>query len=374
MRFIHTSDWHLTEGPRFAKTLECLHHIVDSGEDAGVDAWLVVGDLSGQPERHKQTPMERNAIVDIVARIAQTAPVIIPYGNHEYPTDLYHLSVIDGVYVIASPWAAEFEHAIFITQPYPEKRDLVGDFRGSVDESNARAGAVMMDIVAGLARKYEGDPRPLIYVGHHNIRGSKLAGGEVMSGKEVEVEGSSLDQLGFVYGAMGHIHAHQRVSEIAWYCGSPDRSNFGETDKKGFMLVEVENGIAKPTWHSTPCRQLATIHARWDGQGWVAPGGGELRVPDVSDCDVRVIASVVEDHAGTMDTAAFPLERFGSIVFDKRVTPRIAGREESAAIAVASTDEDRFIAYMNSLPLSVRLDEVNIQQCLDLVRELREEA
>lgn len=54
---------------------------------------------------------------------------------------------------------------------------------------------------------------------------------------------SSLLNLEADYIALGHFHAHEQITENAWYCGSLERLSFAEAGQdKGYMLVDLERG------------------------------------------------------------------------------------------------------------------------------------
>jgi hypothetical protein len=87
LRFCHSGDFHLDEDRYFADTGQCLEWFVADSIRAGVDFFVINGDLT----TYKATIKERNFWVDRLVEMANHAPVILVAGNHgaELEGDLY---------------------------------------------------------------------------------------------------------------------------------------------------------------------------------------------------------------------------------------------------------------------------------------------
>jgi exonuclease SbcD len=375
----HISDLHLTEGPRFDQTLACLRYCVSDGIDHGVQLWLLAGDFSGVTVPHRMSISERISLArEVIQPAANHAPVVMIEGNHDYVGDLAIFGRLEArhrIYVVTHPEALEVAGARVFALPYPSKRWLLAD------EDVAAAGVLAQKrIVEGDLRSIlrawrldiEESNVPCVFVGHLNVGGSKLAGGEVLIGREVEFAPHDLDELGADYCALGHIHLHQQVGARAWYSGSPDRSHFGETDRKGYVIVEVRHGrdpiVAR---RETPARRFITITSSWaPDTGWSHDAAA---LEDVGEAEVRVSYSVAEEHLAVCPWQALAdqIKARGALDVkpDRRIVPKVKIRSE--AILRATTPEESLEAYWDSLAKSGPGREQR-DRCLEKYAELRE--
>jgi predicted MPP superfamily phosphohydrolase len=82
---VHIGDVHAAPGPRSADRWRAVDQIIREGlalEQLG--AWLIPGDLFDA----LSTTEDRNAWDARLQRMADAAPVVIIYGNHDRPGDL----------------------------------------------------------------------------------------------------------------------------------------------------------------------------------------------------------------------------------------------------------------------------------------------
>src|ERR1035437_463922 len=87
LRFAHAGDFHLDEDRYFADTAQCVEWFVTDAIRAGVDFFVINGELT----TYKATIKEPNFWVDSLVEMANHAPVILVAGNHgaELEGDLY---------------------------------------------------------------------------------------------------------------------------------------------------------------------------------------------------------------------------------------------------------------------------------------------
>lgn len=365
IRVSHSGDWHLCDGPRFGSTQRCLQYIVDDGRENDVALWLVGGDLAGTVTPHKATPRERNALAEIFVAMAETAPVVICQGNHDYSGgpgagDLDIYAMLQGrhpIEVATAPRAMTLAGARVYVLPYPSKRSYLaaGGAGEGVETQNADYQHGLRTILTEwrMDREEHAD-LPAILLGHINIGGSRVAGGEQLIGQEIELAPVDLDTIGFDYVALSHIHLHQQVAAKAWFAGSPDRSNFGEEDEKGYVLAEVEVG-KMPTVirRLTPAQRLATIRARWSADnGWTDRSGAPLPAPtELSGAEIRLVLEIDEDQRAVADVAgleaAVAAAGADAVKVDRRIQPKITVRSE--AISQAHTLAEKLDAWAASL-------------------------
>lgn len=156
-------------------------------------------------------------------------PVIIISGNHDAPKS----------YSSTSPFLLfEGMKGVHIAQRYKYECFEVGDHyfhcipfclepQDYLDEFGRieRAGRDVL-VMHGLVESLRN--RKMRSVGEHELKDSLL-------------------KRDFDYIALGHFHAQMPIAANAWYSGSVEYFNFGEAgDKKGMLLVDLENGEARP--------------------------------------------------------------------------------------------------------------------------------
>lgn len=127
VRVAHTGDVHLEEDRYFGDTAQCLEWFVCDGIRAGVDLFVINGDLT----TYKATIKERNLWIDLLIRMAGHAPVVVTAGNHgrELTGDLYVYSRAKGKHPIrlcTEPELVEVGEFAVAVFPYPRKAELMG--------------------------------------------------------------------------------------------------------------------------------------------------------------------------------------------------------------------------------------------------------
>lgn len=373
LRFLHSSDWHLTQGKFFEETLRCLEFIADVARRERVDTLLLPGDLSHSDLPHRvMAPMERNALADVLDRFE--AKRMVP-GNHDIAGDLRPFTWLQGASVYERAEfvgnAGNFDFMDILAVPYPSKRhwqaarDTVG-----VETARQALGDQLSAALRGLAKARRPD-RPLIGLAHLNIAGSTVGGGEVLIGQEIELTPADLDEIGCDYWALGHIHQPQQVAERAWYCGTPQPHSFGDSNVNGFNLVEIE-GPGKPprvTFIETPAVKLYTLRAQWTGKdGWAIQYNPDDQNPGAA--HLRIVATVEESER---ETAAWDrldklVEHYRprSVKIERRIIPTTRVRSE--AIRAAHTVDEKLAAFWGTLSPPPAADER--ERAVELLHEI----
>lgn len=324
MRVVHVSDLHVTEGPRLADQVAMLEAITDNAASSGVDLWLVTGDLFGRTVPHRSTPAERNALYPAIVRMAELAPVVVIYGNHDHDPDLDTLSclggdwpvqVVKGAQVLVVNTKAGRAHCYCLA--YPTKRWLLAgeETPPGVDQAQQMVQEKLRSLFGlwgqRIRRQRRSSPADVhLLLAHVQVRGCATSGGEVLAGQEIEITRADLDGLPVDYGALGHLHLNQEVGLRSWYAGSPWRNDYGERDPKGYLVVDVGRGPGLSAYAGgmpvgryaatveraevivtrvvTPCRRFVTLDWRWaadreDGEPrWVVrpPEEAMVHVPE----------------------------------------------------------------------------------------------
>jgi len=373
LRVCHSGDWHVPETGRFVDTLRCLDAMIDDGIAQGTGLWLVGGDLGGTTVPYRHPPKVRNAIADRLQRQAAVAPVLVIGGNHDVDEDIAiygRLKAAHPIVVVTDVRMVEIAGAAILCFPYPWKNRWVAPHAHlPIEEQDRAIEADLRKLLDGWATEVaiaRAAGIPTVFLGHVTIGGCAIAGGEVMPpGREISLATADLEALGCDFSALSHIHLCQEMKAGSgiWYAGSPDRSNFGEHDEKGFLIADVESG-RPPLVHRrlTPARPFVTIRAAWkqDADGaWAWESANPAVHVDVSTAEVRLQIEVPEEAAGTCPVGELveTLKEAGAheVKIDRRVIPKTRIRSE--AIVTAKTTAEKCAAYWSTLGPAAPTDE-----------------
>lgn len=239
LRVLALGDLHLTEGKRQDDQKAVLRGIMRDADRLKPQLTVLLGDLFGHRVPHNSSPWSRNVLVEFVQAMSAYGPVVILAGNHDNPEDLAVFEDIrtkQNVLVCAGPedvvvTARGDVHVNLRVLPYPRRTTFnAGDrpLQEVVDETMARFAAT----------------RPVgafsLFLGHVQVAGCRLGGGEVLHGKEPTITPEQLKALPVDASILGHIHLSQQMAPRSWYAGSPWPQDFGETDRKGYMVVDID--------------------------------------------------------------------------------------------------------------------------------------
>jgi DNA repair exonuclease SbcCD nuclease subunit len=382
IRLAHLGDLHLTEGPRFDTTAQCLEYAVLDGIAQGVNLWAVVGDLSGTTVPHRATIQEKNTLGHLFQAMAEHAPVVVLYGNHDSEDDLELYGELKGqheIHVVDRPSIVGLdavEHPVIAyCLPFPQKRHYLTEFEGSIEDQKK----AVEDKIRGILAEWSEDAKrwrdkgvPTVLLYHGAIIGCLVAGGEVMmpAGQEIEFSVEELESYGFDYVGASHIHVRQQLGRRTWYAGSPDRSNFSETDSKGYLVVDAAPG-QDPVVHVrlTPARRFVTVEATWSTTDAVFQWNDKIE--HVAGAEVRMLLTLDEDAVAACpvrDAEAFLQERGAfSVKVERRIIPR--QRIRSAEIAQAQTLAEKLEALWATQGDAAPTEE-HRRRCLEKLQTL----
>ena len=394
LRLAHLTDLHITDNSRLADQAEVLGRIVRQCTAHGVQATLLTGDLYGRTVPHKSTPAERNVLFPAVRALAQLGPVIIIPGNHDYPGDLDALEQLGGGYgwpvvvqkrpqrlKVNTPGAPLHVYAV----PWPTRANLLqGEgARLPPDQVRKLTGDKLDQLMrlwgSRVTRARRSTPDAVhVLAAHCMTIGARTSGGEVMTGREIEISRQGMEALGVDYGALGHMHYRQEVAKRCWYGGDPWRVDFGETDPKGWHLVDIGeprkyDGEAvldsesypsgdkgehpmRVLWVPTDCRDFVTLDWRWaddEDTGiprWVTePEPKEMEMVRGAEVRARLVVPQQWVAGCPWDQVLEELKRAGAhrVVSKKVIEP--VHRVRAPAVAKAETPLDKLRAYWETL-------------------------
>lgn len=246
-QFVQIGDTHLAPGERNATKRAALEQILAEGSALPrLACWLWPGDLNNS----RMSIDDRNFLSDYTQRLAKHAPVFLVRGNHDLPGDLdifAKLFTVHPVYVVtraaivdvATPTGANV--AIFAV-PYPDRSAFVSagvETSSVADVARGALDLVFMDAAAKLAESRAAGMLTMM-VGHINVGGSIMSSGQPSIGKEIEIDQALLDRLGPIFKGLNHVHKAQEIAG-AVYAGSICGMDFGEIEKKSYLVIDVED-------------------------------------------------------------------------------------------------------------------------------------
>jgi exonuclease SbcD len=239
MKVLHTSDWHL--GKRLMKLDRSEEHeaflnwLIGTLKSENIDLLLIAGDIFDVPNPPHQSLEQFFQFLHRVSVETKTETLIIA-GNHDSgvlldaPKELLKTHRVR-VWGKLSPnpedhWITIRNQLDVCALPFFRSFELMPNGEGNAIESLKKY------IVRDKAR-------PALLLFHH------LAGIYEASGSEQVVSLSGVDSIpvellkDFDYVALGHIHKPQKISENAYYSGSPIPLRFSETLGKSVMILDL---------------------------------------------------------------------------------------------------------------------------------------
>jgi hypothetical protein len=290
-------DAHLHPGPRQADRLRALDQIIGAGlQLPALGAWAWPGDVC-----HARSHIEdRNAVADRAVRMAQRAPLIVCYGNHDQPGDLdifaklgahYPIYVIDRPQVLRVSLATGDPLTVFVL-PYPHPAGLVA--AGTPPSEVVGAARAMLEAIfidAGVKLEAARQQRDLtLFLAHANIAGAIVSTGQPQIGHEIELDAALLWRLGDCPKVLNHIHKAQAIGG-GRFGGSICRLNWGEIEEKGYLVVEYGPVPEEPSrdwelqWRPIDVPPMYHVEATYAQQAFTydvqpdtIPKGSEVRV------------------------------------------------------------------------------------------------
>lgn len=257
LRFVHIGDLHAVSGPKNADRIAALDYVIDRECQQPVSAWLFPGDVSDSG----LTIDLRNLLIGRALKMADVAPLVIVRGNHDPVGDLDFFAKLRGrwpIYVVNEPTVIDVPlsdsnilrpdviTAAIACIPYPNKVEIVAAGTPQ-DQITVVAKQAFDAIFMELGHRLDlvrAEGRPTLAIGHVNISGSVASTGQPQIGSELEIDATHLARLGDCYIGFNHIHKHQRH-----YAGSLCRCDFGETEPKGYVVVDYDLGEGRRWLH-----------------------------------------------------------------------------------------------------------------------------
>jgi len=268
MKLLHFSDIHIGMenyakldpetglSTRLLDFFKTFDFIVDTAIKENVDAVVFAGDAY---KARDPNPTQQRGFGERIKKLAKKIPVVLVVGNHDTPNaegkantlDIYSALEIENVYVSRKVELLNIPTKSgilqIITLPWLHKNDYKS----------------VGDKLALLYNKIE-KSSPAIFLSHCEVEGASFGSEKGLAiSNDVTVPLPLIQNKKFSYGALGHIHKHQVLSQnpLIVYSGSPQRIDFGEEkEEKGICLVDIPpKGLASFQFISTNARQFLTI-------------------------------------------------------------------------------------------------------------------
>lgn len=380
------SDSHFDTSSRWEECVRIHDWIADDIKKRGVHLLLHAGDIF----ERKSNPQERIAVALWLQKVAEDCPVVMVKGNHDALGDIEifnrletecGITAVEGARVV-TVYDASRENGSSDPGPvvanvacvaWPRKAELLarlGDVSPEVAEQTA--GDALRNLLRGLGAQMQNLEGPKILLMHAMVEGSRVSTGQPLVGCDMSI---GIDDLGLAsadFYALGHIHMPQ---EWEWngapiaYPGSPRRTSYGETEEKGYILVEFQQDGTK--WECrwkripTPCTPMLLVEDEWGDGQWLV---GMYPLTSEGDCkgaDIRFRYRVPADQRDVARVAAQKeaedLRRYGAIdvKIEEVVIPQTRAR--TPEIATAQTLGDKLLVMWkarNTVPEPHRADRL----------------
>ena len=300
---------------RVVDFLTRFDELIDYGLEHEADLVIFAGDAY---KRRDPSPTYQRAFARRIKRLSDAGiPTILLVGNHDFPVMPQKASSVDIFSTLDVPnvtvGRVEDLHTIetrrgpvqVATVPYPSRQRLLAheEYRGmSIGQLDNELQTIVTGNIEALAAQL--DPEvPAVLAAHLSVSGATFGSERsVMVGRDAVILRSTLEDSGWDYVALGHIHNHQSINDDNYppvvYAGSLERIDFGEEgEPKGFCWVELARG--KTTWKFVELKARPFVTVRADLRGAEDPLAAlqeKASTYDLQDAVVRVILQLTAEQ------------------------------------------------------------------------------
>lgn len=370
MKIMASADHHFDHTSRFAECLRIHDSIAEQVEREKPDVFLSAGDIYDRAS----VPVEREAVAERLVRIAETCPVLIARGNHDALIDLQILGRLRSKHPIVVEETAGFHDlgAVRVAAvAWPNRASIAAMVGHTVpqDAIDDVARDALRSVFLGLSKW-----QPHVLLGHFMIDGSKVSRGQPLIGAELNIGLSDLALARAKMVIAGHIHCPQdwTFGEMPIvYCGSPYRTEFGETEEKSILIADVTDKGCEWSRIATPATPMLLLEfdyvpgvepatSSWQG----SPVGAEIRLRYTVDTDQREAAKAAADAiAGHLKSAGAI-----SVKVEEEVRATTRARVPEISTAVSLPDQIRAFWRSKALDVSEERDR-SVMGKLDEIKE-----
>ena len=327
VRLLHFADLHIGVenygrldpstgvNQRVVDFLTRFDELIDYGLEHEADLVIFAGDAY---KRRDPSPTYQRAFARRIKRLTDAGiHTVLLVGNHDIPVMPQKASSVDIFSTLDVPnvtvGRVEEVHPIetrrgpvqVATVPYPVRHRLMAheEYRGlSIEQLDKELQIVVTENIKALAAQL--DPEvPSVLTAHLSVSGATYGSERsVMIGRDAVILRSALEDSGWDYVALGHIHKHQSINDDGYppvvYSGSLERIDFGEEGQpKGFCWVELARG--ETTWQFVELGARPFVTVRADLRGAKDPLAAlqeKASTYDLKDAVVRVILQLTAEQ------------------------------------------------------------------------------
>lgn len=242
MKFIHIADIHASR-ERLQQTLHILKSLKDKTESEDIDFILFAGDFWDSTI----TATKGSGFSDIVSSVRElekSTRLFFVYGTPSHEP----MGSLDAFCSVRTKVFSKFDigtvslperivKIIFI--PEPRRSDFISD---STEKTDNAINKYFDDIISVAKKETSGYSTIVVY--HGEVKGAVYQNG-IYASSPTAIKKEKLEFLNAAYYALGHIHLPQEVFKNAYYSGSANPKNFGETHDGSYNLVSIENSNVK---------------------------------------------------------------------------------------------------------------------------------
>lgn len=360
-RLAVVADTHANEHSRFQEHNRIMAWVIDDAHARGCETVAHTGDVW----ERKSTPLERLSVADWVQYGSRSMNVIVIGGNHDTPEDIEWIgrlqpaNALTQIHSVTQPESVIIHGIEFCCLPWPRKGHLLAANDASITHAQSNAAAVLslQDILRGFGPRRR-HTMARVLLAHCMMRGSQVSKQQPpLVGMDFELGLEDLGLVGADFYALGHIHLGQewsvdsgRGSVPVVYPGSPRRCTFGETDPKGYLVLDFNDDGKLASWERvpTPCTPMVLISGEYE-DGVLSTDEPE----DIKGAEVRVRYSVAADQRQEARAAAHGMRdrmvAVGgalSVVLEEETI--VEKRSRSPEVAQAVTIAAKLGAYWDS--------------------------
>lgn len=390
-KVLHCADLHFDdESGRLRNTIECCDLVLAIAEAEAPNLIVIAGDvyerglILGSPGTL--------AAIEFVCRCGDIAPVIIVSGTptHDVVNSTEVFNRLNTKYPVCS---TGLPRQVYLTKKEPHrfiefdrdmdrmaeaslllsclpsvtKASLMATGSPSIGTAGIEYAELLRDLFQAwgiVNEKANGLGIPTILVGHGTLKGSRLSTGQRVTDPDSEFGIADLRLSKAALICLGHIHMPQQVHDKAFYSGSITRTNYGETEDKGFFIHEIAGDFITSRFLETPARKMRTL----------APVEGvpdAFLLDDVSEGDyVKIVYSIRQEDVAQVDDAALrklAYEKGATEVrIDKTVLPMTNVRSEGISRLKSLKEKLERWGELNGQPITAGLlDKLDLLQSLD---------
>ncbi len=244
MKILHTSDWHLGRYLHEYSLIECqeffINWLLDYLKQNKYDAVIIAGDVFDRSIPPAEAVNLFGKFLSEFSKIGKMNLFVIP-GNHDSADRVAYCSEIlsesnifisgddklcrKPVRIYNNNVSYDFYMIPFITESAFFENGKQSEFNSAIENITENKCKDAVNII----------------VGHAFVAGSEISESErIYVGGLAETNSSVFNE--FDYAALGHLHKGQKISEKAFYSGSPLKYSFSEADDvKHVISIEFEN-------------------------------------------------------------------------------------------------------------------------------------